>query len=564
MNHPSFRLKPQILAIFMLSMAASLAHAANTGEMPCKTTAECEQQAVKAGAMGKSVSSKATSKNDEKEDQFYWLGKINKASAVMLTEEKIVTPEMGAKLAGGVAYSLDQSEKPDGKRPKDVLQIEKIITDDIGPDASLIHTGRSRQDMYATYRMAKLRNQVLDYSDALDRLRTELLAVAAKNVNTIVPAYTNGVQAMPISYAHYLLAYEASFARDSQRIHELYKRMNLSAMGTAVLANSSWPLNRKRMAELLGFDGIIENSLDSSQVAPSDVSLEATGIPSSSAIRLGAILGDIHTQYHQTRPWLLLDEGSTYTSSAMPQKRNPGVIMRAREAASNVVGLAQTVIFRAHNVTTGMTDYKSSWDDIGLFPQAIKMIDNVNTVMRALTVNPKRSLEELEDDWTTSMELAEALQKEHQIPFRVGHSFASQIVTEARANGFKPKDFPYDKAGQLYTKALQKYKLPEGKLPINEAHFREVLSPEFMVKTRVGIGGPQPAEVERMLTESQKRLSDDKAWMQSTRDRLAQADKNLDAAFAKLKDSANSQTDKPSSEDASAKTARPSQDTPKK
>ena len=272
------------------------------------------------------------------------------------------------------------------------------------------------------------------------------------------------------------------------------------------------------------------------------------------------LLQDIHTQYHQTRPWLLLDEGSTYTSSAMPQKRNPGVIMRAREAASNVVGLAQTVVFRNHNVTTGMTDYKSAWDDLGLFPQAIKMIDSVNTVMKALNVNAKRSLEELEDDWTTSMELAEALQKEHQIPFRVGHSFASSIVTEARNNGFKPKDFPYDKAVELYTKALQKYKLPEGKLPINEAHFREVLSPEFMVKTRVGTGGPQPAEVERMLAESNKRLDGDKAWMQTTRDKLAQADKNLDEAFTKLKDSADQSADKPSAE---GTTAKPVQDKPK-
>src|SRR3569832_756189 len=168
-------------------------------------------------------------------------------------------------LARGVAATIDQAGKPGGKRPSDVLQIEKIITDSIGPDASLIHTGRSRQDMYATYRMAKLRNEVLDFSDALDGLRERLLATAAKNVETIVPAYTNGVQAQPISYAHYLLGYEASFERDAQRIHELYQRMNRSAMGTAVLAKSSWPLNRKRMADLLGFDDIVENSLDAGQ-----------------------------------------------------------------------------------------------------------------------------------------------------------------------------------------------------------------------------------------------------------------------------------------------------------
>src|SRR5690606_27705788 len=137
----------------------------------------------------------------------------------------------------------------------------------------------------------------------------------------------------------------------------------------------------------------------------------------------------------------------------------PGVIMRAREAASNVVGLAQTVTIRAHNVTTGMTDYKSAWDDLGFFPQAIKMVKNTNTVMDALRINPKRSLEELEDDWTTSMELAAALQKDHQIPFRVGHRFASAIVTYARAHDLQPKDFPYAKAVELYSDPIPKYKL---------------------------------------------------------------------------------------------------------
>ena len=476
----------------------------------------------------------STSKTDQAEDQFYWLGKINRASAVMLGEEKIVAPDMARKLAKGVAFSIEQAGKPGGKRPSDVLQIEKIITDDIGPDASLIHTGRSRQDMYATYRMANLRNQLLDFSDALNGMRQRLLATAAKNVNTIVPAYTNGVQAQPTSYAHYLLAYDASFERDAQRIHQLYQRLNRSAMGTGVLVNSSWPLNRKRMADLLGFDGIIENSLDAGQVSSSDIALEATGIAASTAIRLGAMLNDIHTQYHQTRPWLLLSEGSTYTSSAMPQKRNPGVIMKAREEASNVVGLAQTVTLRAHNVTTGMTDYKSPWAEIGLFPHAVRMVDDFDVVLDALTINPKRSLEELEDDWTTSMELAETLQMEHKIPFRVGHAFASSMVTYARANGLRPRDFPYAKAVELYAKAIAEFKLPDPKLPIKEAQLRQVLSPEFMVRTRVGIGGPQPAEVERMLGEARAALQSDQAWMQQTRRRIADADARLDQAFGQL------------------------------
>jgi argininosuccinate lyase len=388
--------------------------------------------------------------------------------------------------------------------------------------------------MYATFRMARLRAEVLDFSDALDGLRDRLLDAASKNVNTIVPAYTNGVQAQPISYAHYLLAFNASFERDAQRIHELYRRLNRSAMGTAVLANSSWPLNRRRMADLLGFDDIIENALDAGQVTPSDVSLEAGAIASSTAIRIGMMLNDIHTQYHQTRPWLLLDESATYTSSAMPQKRNPGLIMRARESASDVVGLAQTVVFRNHNVTSGMTDYKSPWEEIKLFPEAIKMIKGMDRVLDALKIDPKRSLEELENDWTTSMELAEALQKESRIPFRVGHTFASGIVTEARHEGYLPKTFPFADAQKIYAATIEKFGLPDAKLPMTEQHFRQVLSPEFMVRTRVGIGGPQPAEVERMLAEARNTLVADKTWMKDTRGRLASSNEKLDKAFNRL------------------------------
>src|SRR3569832_2911102 len=99
-------------------------------------------------------------------------------------------------LATGVAYSLDQARRPNGKRPSDVLQIEKIITDSIGPDASLIHTGRSRQDKYATYRMAKLRNEVLDFSDALDGLRERLLVLVVLFVVSFVLVFLFGVLAL--------------------------------------------------------------------------------------------------------------------------------------------------------------------------------------------------------------------------------------------------------------------------------------------------------------------------------------------------------------------------------
>jgi len=142
--------------------------------------------------------------------------------------------------------------------------------------------------------------------------------------------------------------------------------------------------------------------------------------------------------------------------------------------------------------------------------------------------------EELEDDWTTSIDIAETLQRDHGVPFRVGHSFASSLVTYARTEGLRPREFPYPKAVESYKEALAKYKLPDAKLPLDEKAFRKLLSPADMVKTRVGIGGPQPAEVERMLAGAQATLKADKSWMLGTRQRLKESDAKLDAAFAKL------------------------------
>jgi argininosuccinate lyase len=528
----------QAILLALLTSAAVLfpagaTRAADVRDTGCLTTAECQAQADK---LRGTVTRDATSGQAKSQDIFYWFGRINMASTVMNAEEGIIPNELVGRIARGVAHSIDQGLKPGGKRPTDVLQTEKIITDVAGPEATLIHSGRSRQDMHASLNAAQLRTEMLDFADALIEARSRLLEIAAKHTETMVPAYTNGVQAMPVSYAHYLLAFADSFSRDADRIREAYPRINRSAMGTAVLANSSWPLNRQRLADLLGFDGLILNSMDAGQISTYDVPIEAANIASSVAIRVGAMMQDVHVQYHQTRPWLLLDSGSTYTSSAMPQKRNPGVIQNTRGKASDVVGSAQMVTLRAHNVTPGMTDYKSSWNSRGArtFVLGVEMFRQFTDVLTSLRIDPKRALEELESEWTTSMELAETLQRTNQIPFRVGHHFASEVVEYAREQGLKPAEFPYDQAVRIYAEAGTKYQHAETKLPLDEPTFRKTLSADHMVRTRVGLGGPQPAEVERMLGIAREALKRDREWIDGRRTSLAQADAALNEAFSAL------------------------------
>lgn len=500
----------------------------------CMAAAACCAEAdrlLKAPAPG------ATSALAREQDLFYWFGRINMASTVANAEAGIITKDLVGPVARGVAYSIDQAPRPGGKRPDDVLQTEKIITDVAGPEATLIHTGRSRQDIHSTLTMAQLRTELLDVADAMNAFRAQLQVMAEQHAETFVPAYTNGVQAQPISLGHYLLAFADSFERDAQRLREAWPRVDRSTLGAAVLANSSWPLDRRKLADLLGFDGITVNGYDATQIAPGDVALEAAQIAGSTALRIGALMQDIQVQYHQTRPWMLLAPGRTYTSSAMPQKANPGVIQNARTLASDVVASVQQVVLRAHNVTPGMIDYKYSWASprgARTFSQAVQLLRDSTDVLASLRIDKARALEELESEWTTSMELAETLQREHRVPFRVGHHFASEVVLFARARQLAPKAFPYAEAQRIYAEAVQHYKLTDTRLPLDEATFRRTLSPADMVRTRVGLGGPQPAEVRRMLAESRKALASDRAWVESRRDRLAAAEARLNAAFAAL------------------------------
>ncbi|MBK9132799.1 MAG: argininosuccinate lyase [Betaproteobacteria bacterium] len=524
-------------------LLAGAAHAqttapAGTSPMPaivanhCTTADACLAQMTRQLVVQRG----ATSALARSQDNFYWFGRINMASAVMLTEQKIIPPELAGPIARGVAHAIDQATRPGFVRPTDVLVTEKIITDFAGPDATLIHTGRSRQDMHPTLTLGQLRVETLDFADALAALRQQLLEMAAQHAETFVPAYTNGVQAMPISLGQYLHAYADSFGRDGERLRQAWTRVNKSPMGAAVLANSSWPLDRVRLAELLGFDGPGTNSYDATQINPVDVALEVVNIAGSVALRVGALMQDVHVQYHQTRPWLLLAPGRTYSSSAMPQKANPGVIQNTRALASDVVGSVQQVVLRAHNVTPGMIDYKYSWTagQGATFVKATQMLRDATDVMASLRVDAKRSLEELESDWTTSMELAETLQREHKVPFRVGHHFASEVVKHAKAHQLLPRAFPYDEAVRIYAEAGHKYQVSDAKLPLDESTFRATLSPENMVRTRVGIGGPQPAEVRRMHGEARKTLDGDRAWVAERRKALADAEAKLNSAFAEL------------------------------
>ena len=336
------------------------------------------------------------------------------------------------------------------------------------------------------------------------------------------------MQAQPTTLAHYLLALASALARETQRLQQAYARINQSPLGAAALATSSFKLDRARTAVLLGFDGVIENAYDANHLAPIDCFLEVASALAIAAVQLGhvraglaravrraaAVAGaasrraDGRFQHHAAEA----QSGRARTTARAgldPARRNAWrVPARAQQRAAACSTTACTIPLPA--------------------ARALLVFKLFGQIIDGLVVNKERALAEVNADYSTTTEIADALLQRADVPFRIGHHFASQLTDYGRGKGLTLHEIPYAEAARIYAADTQQ------QLPLNEAAYREIISAEYMVFGRQGIGGPQPAEVKRMLGDERTKAAADRQWHQDTSARLAKAAAASNQAFNKL------------------------------
>lgn len=467
------------------------------------------------------------------QDAFYWLSEVNKASAVMIVETGIVDPALGSTISKSISAAIANGDANPEIRSGDYLRYEPLLIAAGGPEVTRLHSGRSRQDIGATTRRLTQREALLNTMDSLSNARAALIDFAAKNPKAVVPAYTWGVQAQPISFGHWMLAYSEALQRAGGQLKQAYAAINMSPLGSAALGTSSFPVDRKRLAQLLGFDGVIENSLDANQISPIDTGAQIVGAAASTSLVTGTFAADIEAQYRMSTPWVIFGEGDTTGSSIMPQKRNPVSLQTLRILSSQVMGDVSTYYFKAHNIPAGQGDYKGADPEDALRSTAA-MLDQLGKMTGELLFDPKRAAEEVAGDYSATTELADTLQREGNVPFRVGHHFASELVTFGRSRGLKPAQIKYVDAQRIFTEAAKHFGMPNTRLPLDEKRFQLVMTGENMVAASKALGGPQPAEVTRMMADQRVSVVADRAWTTERRKALSDATSARMSAFLAL------------------------------
>ncbi len=455
----------------------------------------------------------------------------HEAHAVMLAECGIITPANAAAIVRAVAAIRAEGVVAYAYQPgiEDLFfRIEGRIIELAGADyGGNLQLARSRNDLgHALARMA-LRTRVLDIQEALLRLRTAVMAQARRHLNTLMPGYTHTQPAQPVTFAHYLAGVLTFLAHDQAKFAAAYATVNQSPLGAAALTGVGFPIDRRRVADLLGFDDIVVSTQHA--IGGGEYLTDVAFTVQALAIDLSRMTHDLLVRATQEANALRIDDSFIQISSIMPQKRNPVVLEHLRARLSRALGYAQTVVTQCHSIPYGDTqDIEDEilppiFNALGAIEECLELY---TAVFETLTLNEAHLREQAGEGFTTATELADTLVRETGLPFRLAHKVVAGMVQAAVKAGIPSSQLTID---LLQTSAHQ---VLGRDLAFDEAQFRQALDPAHFVAIRSGEGGVAPTATAVLLDRLQQEHAHAAGECVAARARLAEADAQRVATVA--------------------------------
>jgi len=249
---------------------------------------------------------------------------LNRAHAIMLAEEKIIEKEAARTILKGLdkVWRELKREDLDGAYEELYFNVQKALFDRIGMGVGgKLHTGRSRNDIYATFTRMEVRRSLWSIMQRVIDLQETLVTGAAEEIDTVITGYTHNKPAQPITIGHFYLAASSALSRDFIRLQNAYRCTNLSPYGSVALAGTGFAINRARQCELLGFEKLVTNSLDA--VAARDFILEAEGAFTIMMTNLSRVTHDLFVWSTDEFGVYVPGAPVSLISSIMPQKKKP-------------------------------------------------------------------------------------------------------------------------------------------------------------------------------------------------------------------------------------------------
>ena len=373
------------------------------------------------------------------------------------------------------------------------MALENYVTSKIGEVAGFMHTGKSRNDQVATDLRLILKEEIEEIENEILTFIETILEIASNHTETVMVGYTHLQHAQPTTFAHHLMAYANEIKRDFERIVDAKKRVDICPLGAAAMTGTGFPINRDRTAELLGFSGVMENSMDA--VSSRDFMAETVFALAMLASNLSKISEEmIIWSSYEFRLIEISDEYSS-TSSIMPQKKNPDVAEISRSKTAVLYGELMTIltILKAlpHSYNRDLQEVTPHlWNAVDTTRSMISITCNM---LSSMSFNVDRGMELALANFSTATELADLMVSDKNLPFRIAHQIVGRTVTEAISQGMRPED--------IDTKFLDKIavEINGSPLGIRAELVENALNPYEIIKTRDVKGGPSPKAVKESI-----------------------------------------------------------------